>query len=560
MIPSRTGAQILVDQLKIHGVDHVFCVPGESYLSVLDALHDAPDIRLVTCRHEGGAAMMADAYGKLQGKPGICMVTRGPGATNASAGLHVAMQDATPMILFIGQIARQMREREAFQELDYRRSFGQLAKWVAEIDDPRRIPELVSRAFHVAMSGRPGPVVLALPEDMLDELARSQDAKPYRAIETEVGTGALDELGKLLRVAERPLVLLGGGAWNADAVAQVEAFAERLRVPVAASFRRQDRFNNQHPCYIGHVGIGVDRKLADRVRAADLLLVVGSRLGEMTTGGYTLIDLPVPAQTLVHVHPDPSELGRVYQPTLGIVSSPGPFAAALRGIDVAPKKTWADWTRAARSEYQATLDAPRVPGELQMGQIMGWLNEHLPADSVVCNGAGNFTTWVHRFFQYKQFGTQLAPTSGSMGYGLPAAVAAKIVNPSRTVVCAAGDGDFLMTAQELATAVQHDAPVIVLIVNNGMYGTIRMHQERHFPGRVVATDLWNPDFVALARSYGAHAELVAKTEEFVPAFERARQSGKLAVLELRIDPQALTISQSLDAIRAAALVVAADPA
>lgn len=549
----RTGAQILVDQLALHSVDHVFCVPGESYLSVLDALHDAPGIKVVSCRHEGGAAMMADAYGKLQGKPGICMVTRGPGATNASAGLHVAMQDATPMILFIGQVARPMMEREAFQELDYRRVFGELAKWVAQIDDARRIPELVSRAFHTATSGRPGPVVLALPEDMLAELADAQDARPHKVVETAPGRDAMEALARALQDAERPLVLLGGGGWNREAVTHMEAFAQRLGIPVAAAFRRQDRFDNRHPFYVGHVGIGVDRRLAARVRAADLLLVVGARLGEMTTGGYTLIDIPVPAQALVHVHPDPTELGRVYQPTLAITAGAGPFAAALTHLEVRAKPGWADWTTSARSEYQDTLEAPRSPGDLQMGQIMGWLSENLPADSIVSNGAGNFTTWVHRFFQYKQFGTQLAPTSGSMGYGVPAAVAAKIVHPSRTVLCVAGDGDFMMTAQELATAVQYDAPIILLIVNNGMYGTIRMHQERHFPGRVIATDLWNPDFVALARAYGAHAELVETTEQFVPAFERARTSGRLAVLELRIDPQALTISQSLDAVREVAL-------
>jgi acetolactate synthase I/II/III large subunit len=552
----RSGAQILVDQLKIHAVNHVFCVPGESYLSVLDALHDAQDIKVVSCRHEGGAAMMADAYGKLQGTPGICMVTRGPGATNASAGLHVAMQDATPMILFIGQVARPMMEREAFQELDYRRVFGELAKWVAQIDDASRIPEMVSRAFHTATSGRPGPVVLALPEDMLADLAEVQDARPHRVVETSPGPDAMEELAGALNGAERPLVLLGGGGWSHDAVTHMEAFAQRLGIPVAAAFRRQDRFNNQHPSYVGHVGIGVDRKLAARVRSADLLLVIGARLGEMTTGGYTLIDIPVPAQTLIHVHPDPTELGRVYQPTLAITAGAGPFAAALARLDVQAKSCWTEWTASARSEYQATLEVPRSPGNLQMGSIMRWLNESLPVDSIVSNGAGNFTTWVHRFFQYKQFGTQLAPTSGSMGYGVPAAVAAKIVNPSRTVLCVAGDGDFMMTAQELATAVQYDAPIILLIVNNGMYGTIRMHQERHFPGRVIGTDLWNPDFVALARAYGAHAELVDETEQFIPAFERARTSGRLAVLELRIDPQALTISQSLDAVREAALAAA----
>ena len=557
MSASRTGAQVLVDQLKIHGTDHIFCVPGESYLSVLDALHDAQDIRLVTCRHEGGAAMMADAYGKLQGAPGICMVTRGPGATNASAGLHVAMQDATPMILFVGQVARGMVEREAFQEVDYRRAFGQFAKWVAQIDDARRIPEFVSRAFHTATTGRPGPVVLALPEDMLDELVDVKDARPAAVVQTAPGPGAMAELAALLGQARKPLLMLGGGAWNAQAVRDIEAFAGRLQIPVAASFRRQDRFNNSLPCYVGHVGIGVDRRLAARVQESDLLLVLGARLGEMTTGGYTLLDIPVPAQTLVHVHPDPQEIGRVYQPTLGIPASPGPMAAALAALEIDAQPAWAAWTAAARADYEASLQAPRSPGPLQMGEIMGTLNERLPASAIVCNGAGNFTTWVHRFFQYRRLGTQLAPTSGSMGYGLPAAIAAKILRPDETVVCVAGDGDFMMTSQELATAVQHGAGVIVLLVNNGMYGTIRMHQERHFPGRVTATDLWNPDFVRLAQAYGAHAEVVDATEQFEAAFERARASAGLALIELRIDPQALTINQSLDGIRAAALASAA---
>jgi acetolactate synthase-1/2/3 large subunit len=549
----RTGAQILVDQLKIHKVDHVFCVPGESYLAVLDALYDAPAVKVITCRHEGGAAMMADAYGKLTGAPGICMVTRGPGATNGSAGLHVAMQDSTPMIMFIGQVARDMMEREAFQELDYRRAFGQLAKWVAEVDDPKRLPEFISRAFHTATSGRPGPVVLALPEDMLTELADVLDAKPYRRIETDPGAGSITELANALQRAERPLVLLGGGGWDSEAVANIEAFAERNRLPVAATFRRQDRFDNRHPCYVGDVGIGINPKLAARVKASDFLLVIGARLGEMTTSGYTLIDIPVPQQFLVHVHPDPEELGRVYQPSLAITASAAPFAAALAKLDPASSPRWTNWTQEARNDYIAARALPRSPGNLQMGEIMQWLNDNLPEDAVVANGAGNFSTWVHRFYQYKGFGTQLAPTSGSMGYGVPAAIAAKIINPSRTVVCVAGDGDFMMTGQELATAAQYQVNIIVLIVNNGMYGTIRMHQERHYPARVVGTDLFNPDFVALARAYGAHAEVIESTDQFVPAFERARAANRLAVLELRIDPEALTIKQSLSEIRSAAL-------
>jgi acetolactate synthase I/II/III large subunit len=549
----RTGAQILVDQLKIHGADTVFAVPGESYLAVLDALYDANSIRLVTCRQEGGAAMMADAYGKLTGEPGLCMVTRGPGATNASAGLHVAMQDSTPLILFIGQIARGTVEREAFQEIDYRRMFGQLAKWVAEIDDPRRIPEFLSRAFHTATSGRPGPVVLALPEDMLTEVVEVADAQPYRRVETWPGEVPMARLAELLAAAKRPFLLLGGSAWDAEAVAAIERFATANALPVGCAFRRQDRFDNTHPCYAGDVGIGINPKLAQRIKESDLLIAVGPRLGEMTTGGYTLLDIPTPKQPLVHVHADPEELGRVYQAVLPINATPRAFARAAAALKPVANPPWAAATAAAHQDYLAARRPPRSPGDIQLGEIMLWLDEHLPADAIFTNGAGNFATWVHRFHQYRRFGSQLAPTSGSMGYGFPAAVAAKIVHPDRAVICVAGDGDFLMTGQELATAVHRRLGVIVLLVNNGMYGTIRMHQERHHPGRVIGTDLHNPDFAALARAYGAYGEVVERTADFPAAFERARAAGLPAILELRIDPEALTIRQSLSDIRAAAL-------
>jgi acetolactate synthase I/II/III large subunit len=549
----RTGAQILVDQLKTHGADTVFAVPGESYLAVLDALYDANSIRLVTCRQEGGAAMMADAYGKLTGEPGLCMVTRGPGATNASAGLHVAMQDSTPLILFIGQIARGTVEREAFQEIDYRRMFGQLAKWVAEIDDPRRIPEFLSRAFHTATSGRPGPVVLALPEDMLTEVVEVADAQPYRRVETWPGEAPMARLAELLAAAKRPFLLLGGSAWDAEAVAAIERFATANALAVGCAFRRQDRFDNTHPCYAGDVGIGTNPKLVQRIKESDLLIAVGPRLGEMTTGGYTLLDIPTPKQPLVHVHADPEELGRVYQSVLPINATPRAFARAAAALKPVQNPPWAAATAAAHQDYLAARRPPRSPGDIQLGEIMLWLDEHLPADAIFTNGAGNFATWVHRFHQYRRFGSQLAPTSGSMGYGFPAAVAAKIVHPDRAVICVAGDGDFLMTGQELATAVHRRLGVIVLVVNNGMYGTIRMHQERHHPGRVIGTDLHNPDFAALARAYGAYGEVVARTADFPAAFERARGAGVPAILELRIDPEALTIRQSLSDIRAAAL-------
>ncbi len=550
----RTGGRILVDALKIHGVDRAFCVPGESYLAVLDALHDARDaIELITCRQEGGAANMAEAYGKLTGRPGICFVTRGPGATNASIGVHTAFQDSTPMILFIGQVARGQVEREAFQEVDFRRMFGPLCKWVAQIDDAARIPELVSQAFHRAVAGRPGPVVLALPEDMLTDSADVADAGPSPAVQASPGIADLARLRAMLAGAKRPFMLVGGGGWNAQAVADIRAFAEAFDLPVGASFRCQDLYDNTAPNYAGDVAIGINPKLAERVKTCDLLLVVGARLGEMTTGGYSLVGIPVPQQRLVHVHPGAEELGRVYQAALPINSGMPQFAAAARAIAPVDPSAWRDWTRSARADYLANLEHPQIPGALQMGEIMAWLRGRLPADAIIANGAGNYTTWAHRFYQYRAFRTQLAPTSGAMGYGVPAAVAAKAVHRDRIVVSFNGDGCFLMNGQELATAVQYGLAVIFLVINNGMYGTIRMHQEREYPGRTVATDLVNPDFAALARAYGATGETVIKTEEFAPAFERALAAGKPALLELRLDPEAITPRLSLSQIRETAL-------
>ncbi|HMK67427.1 MAG TPA: thiamine pyrophosphate-binding protein [Stellaceae bacterium] len=549
----RTGAQILVDQLKIHGADTVFCVPGESYLAVLDALYDANSIRTFTCRHESGATIMAEAYGKLTGKPAIAMVTRGPGATNASAGLHIAMQDSTPLILLIGQVQRDAIEREAFQELDYRRMMGQLAKWVAQIDDPARIPEFLSRAYYVATSGRPGPVVLALPEDMLREPVAVTDAKPWQRVEIFPGQSEIAAIAEALKLAEQPFLLLGGSQWDAASVKAIERFAKSHALPVGVAFRRQDHFDNEHPCYVGDVGIGINPKLAQRVKNSDLLIVLGARLGEMTTGGYTLIDIPTPKQKLVHVHADAEELGRVYQPWLAVNATPRAVAHALAALPPVDKPRWAQATEVARAEYEAWQKPSKSPGKIQMAEIVRWLDQHMPADTVYTNGAGNFATWLHRFHRYRGYGTQLAPTSGSMGYGFPAALGAKATRPDRPAVCFAGDGDFQMTGQELATAVQYGLDVIVLVVNNGMLGTIRMHQERHHPGRTIATDLVNPDFAALARAYGAHGETVERTEDFAVAFERARASGKPAVIELKLDPEALTPRQSLSEIRAEAL-------
>jgi acetolactate synthase-1/2/3 large subunit len=550
----RTGGQVLVDQLRIHGTDTVFCVPGESYLAVLDALHDAGSIRLVTCRQEGGAAMMAEAHGKLTGRPGICMVTRGPGATNASAGLHVAMQDATPMILFIGQVARDQMEREAFQEINYRRMLGQVTKWVAEVDDPARLPELIARAFRVATSGRPGPVAIALPEDMLSEAVEDvADAQPYVPLESWPGQAQLTALRELLAKAERPFLLLGGAPWDAEAVAAIESFTAANRLPVGTSFRRADRFDNSHECYAGDVGIGPNPKLVERLKATDLLIVAGARLTEMSTGGYTLFDIPTPRQTLVHIHPDPEELGRVYHPTLAITATPREFAKSLATLEPIAAPVWAETPDAAHAEYLAWQRCPPNPGPVQMGEIMAWLEANMPAETIYTNGAGNYAIWLHRFHQYQRFGTQLAPTSGSMGYGFPAAVAAAVTRPGSPVVCISGDGDFLMTGQELATAVANRAQLIAIVVNNGIYGTIRMHQENHYPGRVIGTDLHNPDFAAYAKAFGAHGELVEKTEDFAPAFTRARQVDGPAIIEVRMDPDAITPRTTLSGLRNAAL-------
>jgi len=550
----RTGGEILVDQLKIHGVDLAFGVPGESYLAVLDALHDAQDqIKFVICRHEAGAANMAEAYGKLTGKPGICMVTRGPGASHAAIGLHTAFQDSSPMILLIGQVGRDMREREAFQEVDYRRMFGQMAKWVAEIDDAERIPEFLNHAFALATSGRPGPVVLALPEDMLTSFATVGDARPYKPVQAYPSPADMAEFRDRLAKAEQPLLIVGGGTWNEQAKRDVEAFATAWKLPTAVSFRCQDYVDNTLPIYAGDVGIGINAKLADRVRNADLLIACGPRLGEMTTSGYTLIDVPVPKQTLVHIHPGAEELNRVYQPTLAINAGLANFAAAA--VQLVPPSTlpWGDAAAVAHEDYLANQKSPPPPGPLDMVAVVEHLREVLPTDAILTNGAGNYTVWFHRFYRFSKWRTQLAPTSGAMGYGVPSAVAAAIMYPDRVVLSLNGDGCFLMNGQEIATAMQYGAKPIFLVINNGMYGTIRMHQERNYPARVSGTELHNPDFAAYARSFGAYGEIVTTTEEFGPAFDRALKAGRAALLELRLDPEALTPRQSLSQIRAAAI-------
>nr|WP_315234424.1 thiamine pyrophosphate-binding protein [uncultured Albidiferax sp.] len=551
---SRTGGQILVDQLLVHGVQQLFCVPGESFLAVLDALHDA-SIAVSVCRQEGGAAMMAEAQGKLTGKPGICFVTRGPGATNAAAGVHIAHQDSTPMLLFVGQVAREALGREAFQELDYGAVFGSMAKWVVQIDDPKRLPELVSRAFHVATSGRPGPVVIALPEDMLTEAATVADALPYAVTETYPGPSQLVELQQRLAVAQRPVAILGGSRWNDAAVQQFKTFAEAFSLPVFCSFRRQMLFDHSHRCYAGDLGLGANPRLLERIRQSGLVLLVGGRLSEVPSQGYELLGIPTPQQALVHVHADADELGKLYRATQSIHATPQAFAEAVGGLRPASPPAWLAETEIAHADYLRWSDpAPiRIPGPLQMGEVMQQLHAVLPADTIFCNGAGNFATWVHRFWPFTTYASQLAPTSGSMGYGLPAGVGAKRLWPQREVVVFAGDGDFMMHGQEFATAVQYGLPIIVVLLDNAMFGTIRMHQERHYPGRVSATQLKNPDFCAYAQVFGGHGEKVSTTEEFAPALARARASGKPAILHCLLDPEAITPSSTLQSIRTAAI-------
>lgn len=550
----RTGGEILIDALRINGVERAFCVPGESYLAALDALHDAQEaIELIVCRQEGGATYMAEAYAKLTGKPGIAFVTRGPGATNASVGIHTAFQDSTPMILFIGQVASDQVEREAFQEVDYRRMFGQMAKWVVQIDDVARIPELVSQAFHRAVNGRPGPVVVALPEDMLTDHASVSDVPAHKKIEISAGAEQLQELTELVKQAERPVVMLGGSGWDKQAVADMEAFCTANNLPVATSFRCQDLFNNALSNYAGELGTSANPKLIQSIKDSDLLLVIGARIGEMTSAGYTMVNIPVPDQKLIHVHSGAEELGRVYYPTLPINATMAAFAKQLRALGKVGSDKWASWTAELNKNYNDNLQHAPIPGNVQMGEIMQWMRANLPEDTIMTTGAGNYTAWPHRFYQYKTFRTQLGATNGSMGYGVPAAIAAKLTDRDRTVIAFAGDGCFMMNGQELATAMQYDARVVFIVVNNGMYGTIRMHQERTYPGRVSGTALANPDFAALAQAYGLHGEVVENTDEFSSAFERSVASGKPALIEIRIDQEAITPKMSLSAMREQAL-------
>jgi len=552
---TATGGEWIVGCLKQGGVRRIYGVPGESFLPVLDALHDS-SIRFIGCRHEGGAAMAAEAEAKLTGLPGIAMVTRGPGAANAFAGLHVASQDSTPLILFVGQIARGVREREAFQEINCARMFADVAKWAADIDRAERVPEMVSRAFHVATAGRPGPVVLGLPEDMLREDATNMPLpNGCTAPEIHPGTHDMIRMAALVDGAERPLAILGGSRWDATAVSAFARFAMGRGLPVACAFRRQMLFDHGHPNYAGDLGLGANPALVKRVREADVILAVGTRLGDVPSQGYTLLDIPRPRQTLIHVHPDPEELGRVYRPALAIAATPRAFCAGLAAVPAPLRQRDEGLARAAQHAYRLWSTPPESgPGAVHMGPIMTHLQEVLPETAIIANGAGNFATWVHRFHRFRRYGTQVAPTSGSMGYALPAAMGAQLACPDRMVVCVAGDGEFQMTMQELGTMTQHRLPILVLVVNNGIYGTIRMHQERSYPGRVSGTDLVNPDFADLARAYGAFGETVAETAAFPGALERAvahlEEGRGPALLNILLDPEAITPARTLSQIRA----------
>jgi acetolactate synthase-1/2/3 large subunit len=548
-IATRTAAQVLVDQLVIQGVTHVFCVPGESYLAALDALVDS-GIQVMVCRNEGGASMMAESYGKQTGRPGVCFVTRGPGATNGSGGIHIAQQDSTPMILFVGQVESENRGRDAFQEMDYRAFFGGMAKWVAEVNEPDRMGEMVGRAFATAMAGRPGPVVLSLPHDVLPMPSKSPDVPYVAAIETAPAPADMAALEELLAASERPFLILGGSRWSEEALAQMARFAERFGIPVATSFRRAHHFDPLHPNYAGDLGLACNPKLVARVKASDLVIAAGARLNELTSQAYTLFDIPVPQTKLVHAYPGAEELGRVYHPHLAIHAAPIAFAAALDKL--APKRT-----HDVTTEHQAYLDfstAPMPqPGAVNLSEIMIWLRDHLPADAMLCNGAGNYAGWIHRFYRFRKFNTQMGTICGFMGYGMPAAVAMKALYPQRTVLAVNGDGDFLMNGQEFATAVQYNLPIIAVVLDNAMLGTIRMHQEREYPGRISATTLKNPDFAAMARSFGGFGATVEKTEDFAAAFIAAEKSALPSIIHVKFDGNGISPITTLEAIRKKAL-------
>ena len=536
----RSGGRVLVEALSINGVENIFGVPGESYLEVLDALYDhQPRIAYITCRQEGGASFMASAHSRLTGRTGVCFVTRGPGATNASIGVHTAFQDAAPMILLVGQVPRGNIEREAFQEIDYRRMYGQMTKWVAQIEDPARIPEFINRAFQVAQSGRPGPVVLALPEDMLREMTDTPDLTAAIPVHAHPGLQDLERLQAMLAQAARPLVILGGSVWRDQARLALQEFCLRNNIPVAVAFRRQGTFDGHHDCYAGDVAWGNIQSLSNAIDECDLLISLGARLDEGTTGKYKVLQPPLLKQKFIHIHAQAEELGRVFKADLMVNAGVCEMAFALQKLDLKSHTRLADWRARLRAGYIASLSASPQPGELDMGLVMAHLRKVLPRDTVVATGAGNYADWPNKTYPYSSCSSNLSPISGAMGYGVPAAVMASIVEPGRCVVCFTGDGDFLMNGQELATAMQYGGKPIILVVNNGLYGTIRMHQQHRHPGRVSGTELINPDFAMYAMSFGAHGETVTRTEQFAAAFERARTCGRAAVLELRIDPESI---------------------
>jgi len=551
---ARTGGQVLVDQLLIHGADTAYCVPGESYLEVLDALHDVQDrFTLINARHEAGAANMAETYGKLTGKPGICMVTRGPGACHAAIGVHIAQQDSTPMILLVGQIARDTTDREAFQEVDYRAMYGPIAKWATQIDDPRRVPEYMARAFRVATSGRPGPVVVALPEDMLTEVVTVADARPYTATHAAISADSLAELKAEMAKAERPMLMLGGSGWSDESAAAITRFAEANRIPVTTSFRRQDIVDNLSPVFAGDFGTSTAPTLYAHQREADLLVVIGARMGEMTTKTYTTIQSANPQTRLVHIYPDADEIGRVYSPDLGIAAAPVSVAAALANQDLGRAEDWKAWCSQLHEDYLTDSEAPNGgEWDLDMGVALSQLRDSLPDDVVVTLDAGNHTGWAQRFLRYGRPGRIIGSTCGAMGYSVPAAVAASIADPERMALSFVGDGGFMMSGNELATAAQYGGCPIVLLFNNGIYGTIRMHQERDHPERISGTTLKNQDFVKMAEGMGAHAERVTKTADFAAAFTRARDSGRPALIELVTDPEQISTRTTISALRSAA--------
>ncbi len=567
--PSQIGGHLLVECLVAQGVTHAFGVPGESYLAALDGFYKYQDrIQFVTCRQEGGAAFMADAQGRLTGRPGVCFVTRGPGATNASIGVHTAFQDSTPMVLFVGDVATETRDREAFQEVDFCSFFGPstkgMAKRVERIDDAKRIPEYVARAFATAMNGRPGPVVLVLPEDMLTHEVSSRPLPQLEPVQAWSDPGSLRQLREMLLQAQRPFVIAGGGGWTPQSAQALQRFAENWQLPVGNAFRFQDTFDNFHPLYAGDVGIGINPKLSQRIKDSDLIIAIGPRLGEMTTSGYTLLEVPKPRQKLVHIHASAEELNRVYHADLAICASMNAAARSLEVLTAPPSVPWTDWAAQANTDYLANtlpqalagLPADSAQGLVNMPEVISVLQRHLPADAVLTNGAGNFASWVHRYYKHhglsKGFKTQLAPTVGAMGYGVPAGIAAAVLT-GRVVFTIAGDGDFLMNGQELATAAQHGAKTIVVLLNNGMYGTIRMHQERDFPTHNMGSHLNNPNFANLAKAYGYEGVRISKTEEFEPALTAALARNQGTLIEIMLDPEAITTRVTLSAITQNAL-------